>query len=874
MSTSICQSNLTSGFIDLATYDELEKYMYGGSDAIAYFVRETRKSTWFTQVPVQLAKCEGIADFGQDWSVSISRAGDYLLGTWLHVQLPAVSVAGWHGRSVCVAWTPNFMHALIKDCCISFNDLVAARFNGTHLDFWAAFTTPASKAEGYRQMIGSQILTSGGFIPARTCDLPLPFFYTRDSGVALPTAALPYNEMRITFSFRPWNELIVGFAPKVDCFNYAVGKQGQDINNNDGGSDGKTPYIVPSYNSSASGVQPCWNTDIWPSCGVASGVMQNDSYRSDLFASGGGEDAFAADQMHGNYQNSEEMSFIILPKLEGVPTAYLEHSGEKQVRQSIFQTNNDMKLDIPYYVGEPVNKNEMGIFCDMKELSLKCQVWANYAIVSNEERKKMACAPRDMLIEQVQTTPPCDFNIRNEPDSRWWPNNISTLKPGGDKIPTVSNAPSGSGSFWQNNEFEPTSQVVPDNEIPCGEQNWPNENDATKTPSNQNLIPQQPSGQGLCIDKQLPSGFDQPGPNAFAQPGGWQLGTVDNKRTVSCESSNSATVHLNLRYAYSVKALFFAAKNVTASNIHSNYTIGFPVLQPASNDLVTLDGPVFDKKLWDNTVDYTWNANDTNTGGVSGIVPGATPVHSADQLIGADNSTYYRPYQSGGISKFVGKIQNVPFSVIMCKNGFDPIERTSLLYETTPRLGLLDASYYSLTQPYYHAPSLPANRDAPVFCPSGYHMYSYSLEFAALDPLGSTNYGKLTNVSLDATPIQLNSSNLCPELSYAVPLVNDPTQSSTHANPKYVFGPINAPGIVGNGAKSLSNQSVLEVLINMAYQNIFSEQGYDTISPLVAPGTSIQTNQCTFLGKFSFVSTAINNNILRISGGSVGFPVL
>jgi hypothetical protein len=47
-----CTSNLTSGFIDLATYDELEKYMYGGPDATAYFVRETRKSTWFTQIRI------------------------------------------------------------------------------------------------------------------------------------------------------------------------------------------------------------------------------------------------------------------------------------------------------------------------------------------------------------------------------------------------------------------------------------------------------------------------------------------------------------------------------------------------------------------------------------------------------------------------------------------------------------------------------------------------------------------------------------------------------------------------------------------------------------------------------------------------------
>ena len=41
-------SNLTSGFVDLVTYDELEKYMYGGANATAYFVRRSRKASWFT----------------------------------------------------------------------------------------------------------------------------------------------------------------------------------------------------------------------------------------------------------------------------------------------------------------------------------------------------------------------------------------------------------------------------------------------------------------------------------------------------------------------------------------------------------------------------------------------------------------------------------------------------------------------------------------------------------------------------------------------------------------------------------------------------------------------------------------------------------
>lgn len=256
MSSSISTSNVTSGFIDLATFDEIEKYMYGGPDATAYFVRETRKSTWFTQVPVVLSRSSGTPGFGQEWSVSVSRAGDYLLNTWLRLTISAAtstSGADFH-------WTKNLMHNLIKECAITFNDLVAARFDNYHLDFWAAFTVPASKKAGYYHMIGNRDGFSQGTITggtsAQTLNLPLPFFFSRDSGVALPTAALPYNDMRITFNFRELNELVDTTV---------------------------TGFVTPTM--------------------------------SDV------------------------------------------------------------------------------------------QVWANYAIVSNDERKRMACAPRDILVEQVQTAP-------------------------------------------------------------------------------------------------------------------------------------------------------------------------------------------------------------------------------------------------------------------------------------------------------------------------------------------------------------------------------------------------------------------------------------------------------------------------------------
>ena len=136
---AIPSSNISAGFIDLATYDELERYLYGGMDATAYFVRLTRKSTWFTQIPMLLSKTNGIANFGQDWSVQVSRAGDYLLNTWLRTTFPAITLNATNqfGVNGCIRWTQNLMHNLIRECSISFNDLIAARFDSYFLDFMA-----------------------------------------------------------------------------------------------------------------------------------------------------------------------------------------------------------------------------------------------------------------------------------------------------------------------------------------------------------------------------------------------------------------------------------------------------------------------------------------------------------------------------------------------------------------------------------------------------------------------------------------------------------------------------------------------------------------------------------------------------------------
>jgi hypothetical protein len=224
--STVGASNLSAGFVDMATSDLLEEYMYSTGKStstetiIRYFVRETIKSSPFTQIPVLLSD-QNSAGFGSPWTVTVSRSGDYLQYVWLRVELPEITFATTNsidgatgttnGR---LRWTKNVGHALINKVALKFNDLVAEQFTGDFLDFWAAFNIPASKQVGYNNMIGNvpsltDGVAPGEILPGYAINVPLPFFFSRDSGLALPTAALPYNEIKIEPTLRGWKELLI-----------------------------------------------------------------------------------------------------------------------------------------------------------------------------------------------------------------------------------------------------------------------------------------------------------------------------------------------------------------------------------------------------------------------------------------------------------------------------------------------------------------------------------------------------------------------------------------------------------------------------------------------------------------------------------------
>lgn len=235
---SFATTSASTTFIDLATYSELEASMYGGKHAVTLFVSSVQKANWFSFIPVSLRHVSGTPDFGQrNVAASVNRSGDYVLHAWFRALIPYIGLNNTgkvFPSDAGVAWCRNLMHNLIEKCQITFNELIVQEFDNYFLDVYRHFKVGAAKQAGYDNMIGNVATMttlagnpngSAGFtaLGAPTGNtvscgdnsyrsVPLPFWFSEDSGVALPVAALPFNEVKINYCFRRWQELVIVYT--------------------------------------------------------------------------------------------------------------------------------------------------------------------------------------------------------------------------------------------------------------------------------------------------------------------------------------------------------------------------------------------------------------------------------------------------------------------------------------------------------------------------------------------------------------------------------------------------------------------------------------------------------------------------------------
>ena len=115
-----------------------------------------------------------------------------------------------------------------------------------------------------------------------------------------------------------------------------------------------------------------------------------------------------------------------------------------------------------------------------------------------------------------------------------------------------------------------------------------------------------------------------------------------------------------------------------------------------------------------------------------GVVNATSGLGAENAMCNRSNYTSRQPVLTGG------------GTVISESLGQDPVDIQLLSFTRT---------LYGLLQWVQIISRLYAHGTLPLLFPilQGFHLYSYSLDFICLDPLGSTNYGKLTNISLRLT---------------------------------------------------------------------------------------------------------------------------
>jgi hypothetical protein len=198
--------------MQLVAYGAQDIYLTG-NPMITYFKVVYRRHTNFAMESI-VQTFNGSVGFNNRVTALISRNGDLVSGMTLEATLPATVASS--------RWTDDVGHHLIKQVDVEIGGQLIDRHYADWLEIWAQLTVPASKKQGYREMIGQDTRDQLGQplglqgLPAivaakdaRKLYIPLQFWFCRNIGLALPLIALQYHEVKVNIQFETSANLLV-----------------------------------------------------------------------------------------------------------------------------------------------------------------------------------------------------------------------------------------------------------------------------------------------------------------------------------------------------------------------------------------------------------------------------------------------------------------------------------------------------------------------------------------------------------------------------------------------------------------------------------------------------------------------------------------
>jgi hypothetical protein len=191
---------MVGALLELVALGEQDKYLVGKPE-ISFFKSVYRQHTNFSKESKSLFFKEE-ANFGKRVSCIIERYGDLLQHLMLEIELPAIGSSGQN-----ISWINSIGHHIIDEISIEIGGFLIDRFDGNWLEIYSEYNLSNSKQDGYYRMIGkNDVFSNVTQKNSMKLYIPIPFWFSKNIGEALPLIALQYHEVEVFIKFKDFNK--------------------------------------------------------------------------------------------------------------------------------------------------------------------------------------------------------------------------------------------------------------------------------------------------------------------------------------------------------------------------------------------------------------------------------------------------------------------------------------------------------------------------------------------------------------------------------------------------------------------------------------------------------------------------------------------
>ena len=188
------------GLLQLVAYGSQDVYLTGNPQ-ITLFKNVYQRHTNFSTEPFEI-QFDGIEDFNQEISCTISKNGDLVSKTHLIVKLNSNTTQTW-------GYVNKLGYSMIDYVSIYIGGTEIDRHYGNWLNLWHELSSNLGHNDGFNKMIGniSSMTKVDENHSAYTLYIPLEFWFCRHYGLSIPLVALQNRNVIIKVKLRPVNEV-------------------------------------------------------------------------------------------------------------------------------------------------------------------------------------------------------------------------------------------------------------------------------------------------------------------------------------------------------------------------------------------------------------------------------------------------------------------------------------------------------------------------------------------------------------------------------------------------------------------------------------------------------------------------------------------